>query len=735
MFSTRLNELVEELIVNVCQNDDVDIVQKYKSYAYFLCQSEYRVNKFKNYSFWQKKWKSQIVPELIPLLNDLSYRLPKSSHPIYTFLDIISTARFKMVNSVEQRERKPRLIKYSQKLTDAVAVKEILNILRDNSSEILVTNDNGSLDCKNLLTVQQRSVFRYVFRIKKCLDTINSMITSLSGNLKGSIKNVLMDNYDMLLHEIQSIPENITLINLTSLISGYIFEKSINIAKICYVIKSNIFESSINALTYCLGHGDPCSYNICSVLIDTAMKELLIYIRNWVVFGHLSDDMDEFFIVKKRGRVESDLWWSTKYTLDEKNIPLFMNDKVLIKKILVSGRSINFVDKHKDQCIRYIDNFGTSAPFAVNFSSKDKTKTKNIKWEESEPFTLLHVTHYYKIAIASMKNMMFDILWIQGHLATVIDFILFARGDFCNALYNRFESTVDGDPPYLLNEAMFATTKGNSYTNRVTSERYNDRVCLKYQYSLQPETDKLELQYRVNPPIDIFFTKSVLEKYYMIGTFIWKIKVAEYKLCNNWKISKRLKLLTNVGLDKIGFLVMAQLRHSMLLVITAFVEYFSTDVIRAKSKKTIQRLTTSDDFDDMIHIHNDFLETILGDTFQTDIDIEILEGIHTLLDKYKSFIEYSDELDKIYYSIVNFVDDNPDWKRNGIKFFERQGEILTKLRDRMIILSNELDDTVCKMYFDYIKNSTKFSMLEVRLRTTVLGIMKKKHEVLLLMQK
>ena len=88
MIPSVRNELLDKLICNVIETDDEEMINRGRSLAYFLIDSQ-EGQKVASHciDYWCKKWKSTIRPEKRRELIRVAEGMPRDVIPIYNLLD------------------------------------------------------------------------------------------------------------------------------------------------------------------------------------------------------------------------------------------------------------------------------------------------------------------------------------------------------------------------------------------------------------------------------------------------------------------------------------------------------------------------------------------------------------------------------------------------------------------------------------------------------------------------
>ncbi|EAY12949.1 Spc97 / Spc98 family protein [Trichomonas vaginalis G3] len=722
---TDFQNLLDSLASNILETYDPDIIDDARTTSYFLINSQTINKKPQNFDYWAKKWKNSISPDYIHSLSQMKKVFGDQKLAIFDLLNSLSSSNLHIVSTIKPNTIRKTIVHIKEPIPDMILVQELKKLLLGDESKILLTNDDGKITCEKYTIPHQNSSLNYVSRIIKIVNQIRTSNESFTGSIGRNMLDVIEKEFKPIVEQIENIDTNKTsLLSLETQLTGTIFEKLQALAIICYAISSKFRPSLLNTISYCQKHGSPQILSFGSQLIDAGIESLLVYIRDWTVFGVLKDPENEFFVTKHSGKLSSQDWWSNKYTRVQEKIPVFLNENSIIRKILNAGRARNFVIKYKDSCMKYVDNFGSTAPFAINFTSQKSKEEINNEWV-GPPFELSMVPLFYKDAVNSMRYMTLDIVWIPGHLRTLVDFILFGRGDFAKALFTNFDEAEDGDAAALFVHAMKdSTPMATTYINPITREPLHDRVDLKEKWTQQPTVDEVKLVYLTNAPIDIFLTQEVLRRYYSVSDFIWKLKVSEFRLGNDWHNSRKLELLELIGFEHSTYRLMNATRQFMLATVTSLVEYLCTDIIMCNFTKMTTKMKSSEDFDDMLKLHTDYLDYICENSFQTQKHFNILKIVNSIVEYVSIFHDLMAEIEGSYQAVIKYSQKKKRWTKKDHPFIQKQQESFADISNR---LSKLYEDFVALLRKFYIliqdEKVQEMQFLEMRLRRICINIL------------
>jgi hypothetical protein len=535
-------------------------------------------------------------------------------------------------------------------LSEEQIVVEILLLLRGGYSQVLRLTGN-KVECAQPISAPCGFVLRQLLRIVLSLQRIRETRTVFIGLIGDAMRLAIDEEYKAFTDTLALVdPASATLISVLAGISTMMRDRVLATTVICETIAQSELPSTFNSLMKAQDYGLPQIWTISSKMIDSGIDVMLLFIRNWTVYGFLEDEYSEFFVRKTPGKIDVEHWWPKKYVLVEDRVPAFLVDKKLVSTILFAGRAHCFLLKFREACENYVGNFGYDAPFAVYFPPpKAKRIRPEVAWQ-GQKFELAMVDGFAAEAMKSVLYMMNELIWIRGHLRVVQDFLLFGRGDFAAVLYQSFNETADGDAETLLLHSIKSVTTNRSYTNAVTHECLTDRIDLHQKWSIQPMASEVGLVYLVNPPIDAFLGRDALSKYELVGRLLWKLKCNECQLAVGWRHGRRLQYLTKIGFD---FRKVCFLRHLMFCVVRNVTEFLSTDVILCSGNEMERKMAQCDNFNDMLEIHSTRLDFLMRGSLQIPEFSVPFRAMVTMLNTIGEFTDIEQEIDSVYTSLVN----------------------------------------------------------------------------------
>lgn len=722
MIPSQIKGLIDDLSSTILQTNDTNSIERARAFGYFLLESPHKTNSLHDFKFWLSRWKKSINPNKIDDIESLKYLLPHDKMPIYSLLDALKRTKISKESQIKEEESPfQTVIPFAPALSEEQLIPELLRLLKGEESELIKIN-GLSIETEKDIVSQDAILIKKIFRIILCLNTIRESKNLFPGKIGDSMKSVLDSEYSSFIEKISQIdPKKSTFISILAALSNQINNKIYAATIICEVLKAAPYPSIINSVLFTQNYGLHAINSLGSRMIDAGISSLLIFIRNWTVFGVLEDEFQEFFVSKSKTKIESGKWWQEKYFLIDSLVPDFLKENNIVHKILSSGRAHNFLRKYSSSCSDFVSNFGSTAPFAVNFDQpKQKRANPSLAWTGPQ-FELSMVDYYAEDSMKSLMYMMMNVVWISGHLKVVKDFLLFGRGDFADVLYKNFNETVDGDAPSLLLHAIHSITESKIYTNPITNEILTDRIDMEKKWSIQPTPQEALIVYLVNPPIDAFLGQSVLKQYNLIGHLIWKLKCCECQLGFDWHNAKHLQMMEIVGFRSRIFCL---LRHLMLYTIRTILDYILTDVILVCWKELENKIKQITHFDDLFEIHSNYMKKLLKGTFQTNEFEGLHKNLNLICKTIGEFTDIEQEFEGTYSSLISHVKKNKEWRRKENPFFIKIKRETSAINKEIIRLYGQFNKQLADFYLLSYDNmeSPEMHQLEVRLRSCVANI-------------
>jgi len=700
--------LLDRLIWQITSISDENQLERIRTMAYLIIDTDISRNEIHNGDFWIQKWKNKIEPRKKPILGDLIKNLPVECMKILIIFDQLKNYKEILVYSDLKNENKHKNAKYIPWIEDKTLIQQF--------SQSIFNQYNSYPE--KFLNSKQKTVFYMINYVIRCMYEIDQSAESLFGIIGSKIKHIVNQTLSETKERIRKILISQSLISIYAAVFEQIVENTCFLCQIMVRLKNS--QCYFNCISICMSHGSPVLKSIGGNLLSTCITPTLDFICDWVVFGKISDPHKEFFIAKMGKKINSSDWWDKKFFIVNEHVPQMIVDSSILDLILITGKAKRFIRKFKSSCINYTNNFGSNAPYGIDLSISYKEK-QNYTWK-GPPFQLSMIENMHKEANSSMMYMIKNIIWIYGHLLTIRDYVLFCRGDFAHSLFTLFYESEDGDAQTLLNQAIVFSYPGTKYMNPITTEQLHNRVDLATKWTTQPRLEDLSLVYHTNPPIDIILNPAILIQYQNISSYIWHINCLSYRIDKSWFFAKRLDLLSYVFFSSKGLKQICALRHFMILTLRSILEYFSTDIILFQWNSLENRIADSTSLSDIIDSHKKYISAIWKGLFMDEQFSQVNTIIDEIFKRIEAFLLVNSEMETIYHSFIEYVNINRRWKVKGNKFYDDTKKKFNEKQSEIQSLFVTFNNTVNQLYsiaYDETK-SREMQSLEIRLRSCIM---------------
>jgi gamma-tubulin complex component 2 len=134
------------------------------------------------------------------------------------------------------------------------------------------------------------------------------------------------------------------------------------------------------------------------------------------------------------------------------------------------------------------------------------------------------------------------------------------------------------------------------------------------------------LEYKVGWPLSIVLSRRAITKYQLLSHLLFFCKHVELRVLECWKdhqATKEMGLRGEMGPSYC-------LRHRMLHFLQNFVYYMTIEVFTPRSHEMVSAMSSAKDMDEVIHLHEVFLDTCLKECLLASQDLlRILTKITT----------------------------------------------------------------------------------------------------------
>jgi gamma-tubulin complex component 3 len=400
----------------------------------------------------------------------------------------------------------------------------------------------------------------------------------------------------------------------------------------------------ISTLYDFLSNGNP----ICKSLIQQFLKSVCRPFQNmlshWLIDGEVRDPHREFF-VEEICEISSDRLWHHKYRIVESRMPSFIS-KSLAKKVLVSGKSINFLREVCEDRTPIKGREELKLAFENN-SEEIFDVTQDTKLHEMIDQVYLNTSR--KVLDIAMRQYR-----LLEHLQAMRKYLLLGQGDFINVLMENLKDELDRPARDLYQHHLFSIVAASvRCTNQFDDAEILQHLDVKLVHATDGDRgwDIFTLQYSVRGPLATILELN-MGKYQELFKPLWKAKHTEFVLDNIWKEQiLEAKRLSSLWQDLTPvFYRLHSITSEMIHFVHQMQYYILFEVIECSWVNFIKKVQNAKALDDILDAHEEFLKTIRAGCF---LDHETKQTLFIHLDVIYNSIMRLEGWQKEFYEVMN----------------------------------------------------------------------------------
>jgi len=572
------------------------------------------ITKKKTLKSWKAKWKPDLNEEKQDKMDKI---VIPNNFKCFEVLLIIDSLKFSKTTKFQNEKE---LISYP----NDVIINDIVSILKGGDGNYVHIKDQSFFfECR--MSLIQHQTIRCFSGLIKSIKYISDIKSNMNGIIGQSIASLYEEERIEIIKSLTKCSFN-SIISLLSLLANPISERIKTLAFIAHtlVISSDHY---LNVLSHTQSHGSLDVQNIGKKLIEKCYIIIIEFIRDWVCYGCLNDPFGEFFIEKHKGKVEASNWWSSKYRIVKDNVPIMLNDHLLLEKILSTGKAWNYIAK---------------------FSKKNNVIA-------IPKFDLSHVDYYYNEANKEMMNIIMKQNWLLGHLRVIHDFVLFCRGDFSVSLYNSIQYSKNTGMLNHITISLKSITNGKVYISPYTKENLLNNLDNRVKKVSRSNVKNTFIVYSIPEPLKCIIDSSKLDDYYRLSSLIWKIRITKIKLSELWRsfcwYKDTFEPEANLAVGKAKLLL-----NYLLFCSSVLNEWISSDVISSQRKLMEEKMNHVECFDDIFSIHSLYVNNMIKSAFLNKDQEKIRDGVSSLISLMENFCKIGSRIINGYLEYGLIID-------------------------------------------------------------------------------
>ena len=379
--------------------------------------------------------------------------------------------------------------------------------------------------------------------------------------------------------------------------------------------------------------------------------------------------------------------WNKRYKLISSNVPIFFNKNLTIK-IFEIGKCVNFIRKfcnepsyslmklkqkltleieteekirqkfeNQKNLIFIEDNYDRITNKSIKIENNlEKLLEKNTRYIKALNF-LMRLEDVTKLNLSMLPEIYSEIEVIHKEINKELISIIFKKFKFMNNLnsINRYLLLGQGDMMQYLMDLLFDELKkpaNQLYKHnlqsildtaiRASNAQYHDPDCLKkLNIKLMDKSlgdtgwDIFVMEYMIESPLTVIFSKDLLQKYQILFFFFWKLKRLEFS--QNHQIWRNFMNYSHELKGKFENLrphihKSMLFNHKIIHFVSTLHNYLTLEVLETQYKRLVEKLNNIEYLDDLIQIHKNFVDSVIEQSLLNPDNSSIYKKILEIFD-------------------------------------------------------------------------------------------------------
>lgn len=388
--------------------------------------------------------------------------------------------------------------------------------------------------------------------------------------------------------------------------------------------------------------GDAKARSLTHFLLERAASPYLRMLGRWVFHGSVEDPYGEFMVLERDAITKETMrddfnanYWDERYTIREDHVPAFLERHAAV--ILNTGKYLNVLREcgQPPRC-----------PFA-----------EDIAFSEDERQYGVIVQRVYEWASRAVMSYLLEKELLMRRMQSLKSYLLLHQGDFLVHFMEHADAELAKPVKDVSLPRLQALLSLSLRTSIAAADPFKDDItCVLEPTALlqhletihnlgqglgdsraqarttKPQAglkgvDVFSLDYKVEWPLSLVFSKRELTKYQLLFRHLFFCKHVERQLCITWQAFQRTK-----ELDLRRTLSAWQvLRQRMLHFMQNLVYYMMNEVLEPRWHEMSIGLSRATNLDEFLKVHSDCLDTCLKECLLTNRDLlKILTKLTTL---------------------------------------------------------------------------------------------------------
>eukprot|EP00898_Chlorokybus_atmophyticus_P000917 jgi/Chlat1/1826/Chrsp138S02145 len=407
-------------------------------------------------------------------------------------------------------------------------------------------------------------------------------------------------------------------------------------------LKGGAMMNLMHARTHC---GVPALQTAFRRLLWQCHQVMYRQLAAWMVHGQLIDKHAEFFIRKRRslgvdnmnahltGRSEDAMEdWHSGYDVRVEMLPSYLVSIPTAQKIEFVGKAVRVLMQPSKNRTELLPTNEVQLFAAQLQELQVSTDTQRLQFEKViNDIRSAVARHLWQLVVVQAD--------LPGHLQALKDYFLLARGDFFQCFMEESRALMRMPPrPATAQHDLNVPFQQSALKSSAEDDKYFARVKLSIPtLADKPSTsdtgedvpaydawDCVSLTYKVEWPLQLLLTKEAMARYNTVFQYLFRLKRLQLMLDHAWVVARQKDQAgggntttnNNNTLNRARlFMPVWRLRQHMAYLVTNLQYYIQVDVIESQYALLQQRVSESNDFNELVRAHAECLNALVSQTF------------------------------------------------------------------------------------------------------------------------
>jgi len=225
----------------------------------------------------------------------------------------------------------------------------------------------------------------------------------------------------------------------------------------------------------------------------------------------------------------------------------------------------------------------------------------------------------HQVINKELITIIFDKFKFKAHLESIYRYLLLGQGDMMQYLMELLVNELKKPASQIYKHNLLSILDS---AIRASNAQYHEQECIKKLNIklFEPNSgdtgwDIFVLEYNIDMPLKIIFTKTLLREYQKLFFFFWKLKRLEFT--QNHQIWRSLMTYSHSKRKNFDFLRphiqrILLFNQQIIHFVTNLHDYITLEVLETEWKNIMEKLENVDYLDNLIFLHKSFVSNVTG---------------------------------------------------------------------------------------------------------------------------